>query len=338
MTSMKRLCALVLSSGVLSAIAQNETVPVTVDNFNRAEADINLGFVASDHGVGKIEHFRQLAPIDHPVVRPNRDTLYSMGLFDLDAGPVTVRLPDPGKRYMSLQVIDEDHYTQVLYGGGTHLFKRDKVGTRYVVLGVRILVDPNDSADLEQVHALQDAIKVEQPGGPGKWEVPNWDPISRRKVRNAFLALNETLSDSRRMFGTPRDVDPVRHLIGGAMGWGGMPEKDSLYLPITPVKNDGKTVYRLTVKDVPVDGFWSISVYNADGRFVKNDRDAYSVNNITAKKNADGSVTIQFGGDAGAAPNVLPITPGWNYLVRLYRPRKEILDGTWKFPEPQAVQ
>ena len=26
---------------------------------------------------------------------------------------------------------------------------------------------------------------------------------------------------------------------------------------------------------------------------------------------------------------------GWNYMVRLYRPRKEILDGTWKFPEAQ---
>jgi hypothetical protein len=25
----------------------------------------------------------------------------------------------------------------------------------------------------------------------------------------------------------------------------------------------------------------------------------------------------------------------WNYMVRLYRPRKEILDGTWKFPEAQ---
>lgn len=26
---------------------------------------------------------------------------------------------------------------------------------------------------------------------------------------------------------------------------------------------------------------------------------------------------------------------GWNYTVRLYRPRKEILDGTWKLPEAQ---
>ena len=48
-------------------------------------------------------------------------------------------------------------------------------------------------------------------------------------------------------------------------------------------------------------------------------------------------VTVQFGGCDGKTPNCLPITPGWNYLVRLYRPRKEILDGSWKFPEAQTV-
>jgi hypothetical protein len=30
--------------------------------------------------------------------------------------------------------------------------------------------------------------------------------------------------------------------------------------------------------------------------------------------------------------------PGWNYVVRMYRPQKEILDGTWKFPEAQPVK
>ena len=61
------------------------------------------------------------------------------------------------------------------------------------------------------------------------------------------------------------------------------------------------------------------------------------VNNVTAKPNADGSVTIQFGGDE-SAPNCIPIMPGWNYLVRMYRPRNEILDGTWKFPEAHPVK
>jgi hypothetical protein len=48
-------------------------------------------------------------------------------------------------------------------------------------------------------------------------------------------------------------------------------------------------------------------------------------------------VTIQFGGDE-SVPNCIPIMPGWNYVVRMYRPRKVILDGTWKFPEAQAVK
>ena len=94
---------------------------------------------------------------------------------------------------------------------------------------------------------------------------------------------------------------------------------------------------KLNVRNVPVDGFWSISVYNAEGYFEKNPQSAYSVNNITAAKNADGSVAIQFGGCDGKIPNCLPIMKGWNYIVRLYRPRAEILSGKWKFPEPQPV-
>jgi hypothetical protein len=38
------------------------------------------------------------------------------------------------------------------------------------------------------------------------------------------------------------------------------------------------------------------------------------------------------------ALSYLPIVKGWNYTVRLYRPRKEILDGIWKFPEAQPVR
>jgi hypothetical protein len=87
-----------------------------------------------------------------------------------------------------------------------------------------------------------------------------------------------------------------------------------------------------------VDGFWSISLYNAEGYFQKNEHAAYSLNNLTSKKSANGSVTIQFGGYDGKTLNCLPIFPGWNYTVRLYRPRQEILDGTWRFPEPQPVK
>ena len=88
--------------------------------------------------------------------------------------------------------------------------------------------------------------------------------------------------------------------------------------------------------DVPVDGFWSVTVYDQDRFMVKNKYNAYSFNNVTAKKNPDGSITIHFGGDP-EQNNFLPIMEGWQYIVRLYRPRDQILDGTWKFPEASAV-
>ena len=95
----------------------------------------------------------------------------------------------------------------------------------------------------------------------------------------------------------------------------------------------GAGEYSSTVRDVPVDGFWSISVYNEQGFFEPNDRDAHSVNNISATPNGDGSITVHFGGCADNRTNCLPIVDGWNYLVRLYRPRPEINSGEWTFPE-----
>ena len=89
---------------------------------------------------------------------------------------------------------------------------------------------------------------------------------------------------------------------------------------------------------MPVDGFWSISVYDAKGYFEKNQYNAYALNNVTAKKNEDGLIMIQFGGCDGRIPNCLPIMPGWNYMVRLYRPRAEVLSRKWKFPEAQPAQ
>jgi hypothetical protein len=88
---------------------------------------------------------------------------------------------------------------------------------------------------------------------------------------------------------------------------------------------------------VPVDAFWSVSVYNAEGYFEKNALNAYNVNSVTAKKAADGSTTVQFGGCDGKVPNCIPVMKGWNYTVRLYRPRPEILNGSWKFPRAQPV-
>ena len=137
---------------------------------------------------------------------------------------------------------------------------------------------------MKQVHALQDEIKIEQPGGPGKFEIPNWDHESQGKIRAALLQLGNYVTDTRRAFGAKGEVDPVQRLISAATTWGGNPPKDAIYLNYTPGKNDGKTVYKLHLDKVPVDGFWSISLYNAKGYFEKNPLDSYSLNNITAQE------------------------------------------------------
>ncbi|MDI3560105.1 DUF1254 domain-containing protein [Bradyrhizobium sp. Arg816] len=323
-----------------TAYAQSP-MPVTVDNFARAESDLYLGNAVKDAGgTGKLFHHREPMQIDKQgVIRSNRDTLYSSVVFDLDAGPAMITLPDAGKRFRSMQVINEDHYVvgKVEYGAGRYAFDKDKVGTRYVLVALRTLVDPSDPKDVEKVHALQDAVTISQKTS-GKFEIPSWDATSQKKVRDALLVLSSTTTGFKNAFGAKGQVDPVRHLIGTAAGWGGNPDKDATYLSVTPEKNDGNTVYRLAVSgNVPVDGFWSISLYNAEGYFEKNPYNAYSLNNLTAAKSADGSTVVQFGGCDGKIPNCLPIMKGWNYTVRLYRPRPEILNGKWKFPEPKPV-
>lgn len=329
-----------LKKGVSPVTAAPSIVPVTVENFTRAESDLYFANLIKDGGgLGKLVHRREPASVEHQtVIRLNRDTLYSSAVCDLDAGAVTITLPDAGRRFMSLQVIDEDHYVPVvLYDAGAHRFDKSKIGTRYAVLAIRILVDPADPRDLEKVHALQDAIRVDQ-NASGRFDVPPWDPVSHKKVRDALLSLGSTLPDFKKAFGTKEEVDPIRHLIGTALGWGGNPDKDAIYLNVTPSKNDGTTVYRLVVKDVPVDGFWSVSVYNAEGYYAPNPQNAYTLNSITAQKGDDGSITVQFGGCDGKAANCIPIMPDWNYTVRLYRPRAEILNGRWTFPAPQVAK
>lgn len=312
------------------------SIHVNVDNFARAETDRmfhDLSAVAG--GVNRWSHVRTPTPVEaQPVIRMNRDTLYSMAVVDLRE-PATVSLPDAGERYLSLMVVNQDHYvTLVAHGAGDVALRPEDHGTDYVCCVVRTLVDPADADDVAAVNALQDQFGL-QGGSSVAFELPDYDADSLDATRAPLLQLAGGVGGYDRTFGRADQVDPVRHLLGTAAGWGGLPETEAFYVNVDPQLPVGE--YDVHVGDVPVDAFWSISMYNHDGYFEANELGAYNMNSLTAAKNDDGTVTVRFGTDPSRGANYLPITEGWNYIVRLYRPHAEVLDGSWTFPAAVAV-
>jgi len=329
--------------GLLAAIvstAAHAGEQVNVLNYVRAETDMQFkGYAAKAGGVGKFMNFREVYSVkNQTTIRGNRDTLYSFGVYDLAAGPVTVIKPESPDRFQSLLVIDQDEYNPVLKNGaGEVTLSIGNVGTRYAMVLFRTFCDPNSPEDMKKAHALQDAIQIEQ-ASPGKLELPDWDEASLVATRKMLNELASKLDGVPEAFGPRGEVDPTQHLIGAAYGWGGNPQRGAMYFNVVPQKNDGKAAYTLTMpKDVPVQAFWSVTVYNKDGFFTPNDLNAYSFNSITGERDKDGSVTIHFGGSP-KAPNYLPITEGWSYIVRCYLPGWKIIEGNWTPPKPRPVQ
>jgi hypothetical protein len=313
-------------------------IHVNVDNFVRAEThrmfrDIQI----SAGGIARFRHNRTPARIDEQtVIRLNRDTLYSFGIVEL-AEPARLTLPDANGRYLSAMVVNEGHFVDsVFHDAGDYTLTSDRYGSRYVLVGVRILVDPNDLADVAAVSALQDRL-VLKPGSSESFDMPDYDVASLDATRDSLLALARGLDSFDRTFGTQAEVDPIRHLIGCAAGWGGLPTSEATYIGVGPNVPPGD--YELVFKDVPVDAFWSVSVYNARGFFEPNDQNLYTVNSVTGKRNVDGSTTVRFvaSADGDIPPNAIVTPDGWNYLIRLYRPRPEILNGQWTPPALTAT-
>ncbi|MCB0971258.1 MAG: DUF1214 domain-containing protein [Acidimicrobiales bacterium] len=308
---------------------------VNVDNFVRAETSRMFDSVVAQVGLNTWSHAREPVPIDQQhVIRMNRDTLYSTALVDL-RDDATITIPDMGERYGSVMVVNEDHHlNRILHAPGRHELTLEEFETSFAVLVARLFVDPADPGDIAAVNAIQDALDVEA-GSSGPYAHPDYDPETLDATRALLNQLATGIPDSRGTFGPRGEVDPVRHLVGTAFGWGGLPESEAFYL-VEPAPHP-PTHHRITFRDVPVDGFWSITIYNEDGFLEANPFDAYSLNGVTSLADDDGSVTIDLSPTNDGFRNHLYVMDGWNYAIRLYRPRPEVLDSTWHAPIPIPV-
>jgi hypothetical protein len=310
-------------------------VTVTPKTYIRAESDRSFGNIqALAGGVNQFYRIREPTPLDgQTVIRMNRDTLYSAAIVDTSKG-ATVTLPEVRKgRFISALIIDNDHYAPaVFYEPGTHPIPSD---TKYALVAVRIqLFDPANSKEIALVNALQDELKIEA-GSDDPFVAPHWDEASLKALTAQYNKEGASYSSWKGMMGPRGTVNEETRHIAAAAAWGLNPEKDATYLNYGGAHDPGKC-YQATYKVPENNAFWSITVYGDDG-YMKSANNI--VNSSNVKLDGEGGFTVFFGSKAlcGDKPNRLDVTPGWNFLMRIYRPGGSVLDGRYTLPAAQPA-
>ena len=309
---------------------------VTPETYVRAESDRQFGVVVKmAGGVNRFFHFRRPTPLDKQnVVRMNRDTLYSMGVVDTTKG-ATITVPElPNDRYASVYLADNDHYCPfVIYNSGTHELPRD---TKYLGVGVRIQVlNPKDEDEIALINKLQDQFVIKANSADSLPEF-KWDVQSLKALTGQYEEESTRYSSWKGMMGPRGKVDEKTRHVAAAAAWGLFPEWDATYLNYSG-GHDCRVCHQATYQVPENKAFWSITVYGSDG-FMKSDNNI--VNSSNVKLNADGTFTVYFGSveACGDVPNRLDTTEGWNFLMRIYRPGKSVLDGAYRLPVAKPVK
>ena len=161
-----------------------------VDDANFVRAETNRMFadlLATSPGLNQWEHNRDLAPIDHQtVIRMNRDTLYSFAIVDITKG-ATLAVPDAGDRYLSVMVVNQDHYiNRIFHQPGAYELTVEEFDTPYVALAARVLVNADDPDDLATVHAIQAGFDLTATSAE-PFVLPDYDQPSFTATREALL-------------------------------------------------------------------------------------------------------------------------------------------------------
>jgi hypothetical protein len=321
-------------------VSEVKTTVVTDENYGLAESEIifadyvgKIAAVTGTNGMGEWLHLRKGAdPKDRAIMRINFDTIYSTVILDLTE-PATLTMPETDGRYQSAWIITDEHYNPMAFvKPGTYELTQENVGRRYAMVAMRTQVNVMDPDDLAVVHELQNQLKIEQ-AAKGSFEPSgNWDmeEVLAMRAKYAEISKLEGIT-SETMFGKKGEVPLKDHNVGTAMGWGGLTPERAVYPSIYGVSLEPQ---KLTLKDVPTEAFWSITVYDAEGY---PQGDVYNINSAFAVPGEDGSFTIQFGAEKDAV-NYMDTFEGWNLALRIYEPTEAYFNGEWVMPELELVK
>ena len=311
--------------------ADPDLIPVTLENYKVAESDLAFHNITEFVGTNKLLHF----PVDEfdldnqTVVRMNQDTIYSGAVLNVSEG-ATITLPETDGRYMSAMVVQNDHYIdQVFKTPGEQVIKAD---TEFVLVAVRTRIDPNDPADADKVRALQNATKISVKATDSH-VLANYNMEQLIALRDELAAEAAERGSLNNMSGARGAIDERMHLLGTAVGWGLLPDANARYLYYG--QEDGQGCYKATYSVPPFNegGFFSITMYDADGWMFS---DRAILNEYNIEFNDDGTFDANFGECGDEAKNNIPIVDGWNFLMRVYEPKLEELDN-YKLPTPEKV-
>ena len=312
---------------------------MTAEEFINAESRAFFADFIGRGGINGFHHFKTLATAeDRWVVSPNNDTLYSVAVVNATRG-FTLEIPDTGDRFLSIQIIDENHLTPFhLYGGGTRSFTADQFETDYLVIGLRIGTD-GTAEDIALINeTIQGKIKISGAKDEDAMPRPDLDQMLQvrapmlaqfSKLPNAFGVMQERTADVE-------DWEIFTYATAGA--WGISKNQHAMYATYTPEGAIGGECWIGTFPPVPAEEFFSITVYGPDQFLMTNENNIVS-STRGAIVNDDGSFTVVFGGKDchDKAPN-WAYTPedGWRLMLRAYRPRVEEFKA-YEMPTLQRV-
>ncbi len=315
----------------LNSDSATDSVAVTLENYKVAESDLAFSKVTRTVGMNRFLH-RAVEAFDlqdQTVVRMNRDTIYSGAVVNASEG-ATVTLPESDGRYVSIMIVQNDHYIdQVFTTPGEHVIEAD---TEFVMVVLRIRANANDPEDGDKIRALQQATRISAKA-TDPHVMPNYDMEQLEALRKQLTAEAAEMDSYNRMQGARGSVDERMHILGTAVGWGLLPDANARYLWYG--QQDGQGCFQATYSVPPFyePGFFSITMYDADGWLFS---DRAVLNEYNLEFNNDGTFDVNFGECGDNAKNNLPIVDGWNFLLRVYEPRLEELND-YTLPTPIKV-
>lgn len=298
---------------------------MTAEQYIQTESLAFFGDFMKRAGVNNFFHFTTLSNKDDTwVVSPNQDTLYSLATIDAKNG-FTLSLPDVGDRFISIQIINPDHYTPYyVYGGGTHHFKREQLGADIVGAGIRIATDGTPKDVKLIVEQLQPHYKVI--ADSSDVQLPDLDLKTMASIRAELLPYYAKLDNTYGImsYGYEEGQDDWRRAIAAAGAWGLSPDDAAMYALSGPESPKANACYKADFAPVPAEAFFSLTAYNSDKFLMTNEKNSVSSNRNILVINQDGSFTVYFGGEQcenAKHPNFI-LTPqdGWDTLLRAYVP------------------